>query len=171
MGKVHEEVVCLETGQKSDGWQSREVGVALEPSSCKFRTCSFMHVEIPIDYASFRRNGVMEIEHRKRIINRKAKQKQALAPEVRPQQVRQEDMTRTVNPTIQNTDALNTLLGDLPGEVNYFKWVINPRSFGQTMENVFYTSFLINNGHAAIEISEDGGGIPMIGLSYLFPVI
>ncbi|KAJ9098673.1 hypothetical protein QFC21_004321 [Naganishia friedmannii] len=107
-------------------------------------------------------NGMMAVEHRKRVINRKAKQKQALAPEVRPQEIRQGDMTRAVNPTIQNTDELDSLLGTLPHEVNYFKWVINPRSFGQTVENVFYTSFLINNGHAAIEIHEDGGGIPMI---------
>jgi hypothetical protein len=109
---------------------------------------------------------MMAIEHRKRVTNRKAKQKQALAPEVRPKEVRSGDMTRAVNPTIQNTDALNRLLGTLPDEVNYFKWVINPRSFGQTMENVFYTSFLINNGHAAVEIREDGEGIPMICTPY-----
>ncbi|KAJ9094108.1 hypothetical protein QFC19_008060 [Naganishia cerealis] len=111
-------------------------------------------------------NGMMAVEHKKRIVTRKAKQKQAAGPEVRPQEVRSEDMTRAINPTIRNTDELRKLLNrrtdDEEGGINYFKWVINPRSFGQTMENVFYTSFLVREGHAAIEQSEDGNGIPMI---------
>jgi hypothetical protein len=46
--------------------------------------------------------------------------------------------------------------------VNLFKWLINPRSFGQTIENTFWTSFLVANGQAAVEDAEDGSGIPLI---------
>ncbi|KAJ9108928.1 hypothetical protein QFC21_000250 [Naganishia friedmannii] len=107
-------------------------------------------------------NGMMAIEHKKRIVNRKARQRQAAGPEVRPQEIRQEDMTKAANPTITNTKALTVLLEKQDGEVNFFEWVVNPRSFGQTVENMFYTSFLVREGIAAIDVKDDGSGIPMI---------
>ncbi|MCJ1405088.1 nuclear protein [Xylographa trunciseda] len=36
------------------------------------------------------------------------------------------------------------------GGVSFFHFVINPGSFGQTVENLFYTSFLIRDGNAGI---------------------
>lgn len=129
----------------------------------------FMQVSPSMSFASSRsdwavRNGMMAVEHRKRIINRKARQKQVQQPEVRPKEIRQGDMKQTVNPTIANTKKLGDLLDDQPGngKVNLFKWLINPRSFGQTVENTFWTSFLVTNGEAAIEVAEDGSGIPLI---------
>lgn len=104
----------------------------------------------------------MAVEHTKRAVNRRAKQKQVLGPEVRPQEIRQEDMGKTVNPTIANTAILSKVLAKQPENLNLFRWLINPRSFGQTVENVMYTSFLINTGKAAIEQPEDGSGIPVI---------
>ncbi|CAK4032923.1 Non-structural maintenance of chromosomes element 4 A [Lecanosticta acicola] len=37
-----------------------------------------------------------------------------------------------------------------------FDYVINPRSFGQTVENMFYISFLIKEGYAGIASDDDG---------------
>ncbi|GHJ85623.1 hypothetical protein NliqN6_2025 [Naganishia liquefaciens] len=107
-------------------------------------------------------NGVMAIEHKRRVINRKARQKQVAQPEVRPQEIRQEDMTKAANPTITNTSALATLLEEQDPDLNYFEWVINPKSFGQTVENIFYTSFLVSSSLAAIDVKQDGSGIPII---------
>jgi hypothetical protein len=42
----------------------------------------------------------------------------------------------------------------------YFEFVTNPRSFSQTIENVFYTSFLIRDGYARIFLDDDG--LPVI---------
>lgn len=42
------------------------------------------------------------------------------------------------------------------GPVNFFKLVINPDDFGQTVENVFYASFLIKDGTAGIHVDENG---------------
>lgn len=42
------------------------------------------------------------------------------------------------------------------GGMDLFRFVINPRSFGQTVENMFYVSFLIRDGKAAITVDEDG---------------
>lgn len=47
------------------------------------------------------------------------------------------------------------------GGVGLFDFVINPRSFGQTVENLFYVSFLIKEG--AVGIENDDDGLPTIG--------
>jgi hypothetical protein len=41
-----------------------------------------------------------------------------------------------------------------------FEFVINPRSFGQTVENIFYLSFVIRNAMAKVE--EDANGFPIV---------
>lgn len=42
-----------------------------------------------------------------------------------------------------------------------FKFVINPFSFGQTVENIFYTSFMIRDGK--LGITDDDRGLPYLG--------
>ena len=41
------------------------------------------------------------------------------------------------------------------GTVNFFKFVVNPESFAQTVENLFYVSFLIRDGKVAYYIEDD----------------
>ncbi|KAK2624843.1 hypothetical protein QTJ16_006036 [Diplocarpon rosae] len=48
------------------------------------------------------------------------------------------------------------------GGLAYFKFVINPWSFGQTVENIFYVSFLIRDGAAGI--STDDRGLPYLNI-------
>lgn len=43
--------------------------------------------------------------------------------------------------------------------VNFFKFFINPRSFSQSIENLFFTSFLIKEGKLRLYVEDD---IPMI---------
>ena len=51
------------------------------------------------------------------------------------------------------------------GGVSLFEYVVNPRSFGQTVENLFYVSFLIKEGSFAIK--QDYRGLPTIGSLFL----
>jgi len=44
--------------------------------------------------------------------------------------------------------------------INLFEFVINPRSFGQTIENIFYLSFTIRDARARITI--DKNGLPIV---------
>ena len=46
------------------------------------------------------------------------------------------------------------------GGVGLFDYVLNPRSFGQTVENMFYVSFLIKEGRFGI--GKDSEGLPAI---------
>lgn len=40
--------------------------------------------------------------------------------------------------------------------VNFFELVINPDDFGQTVENVFYASFLIKDDRAGMSVDDNG---------------
>ncbi|KAL2758537.1 hypothetical protein ACRALDRAFT_1092379 [Sodiomyces alcalophilus JCM 7366] len=41
------------------------------------------------------------------------------------------------------------------GGVDLMRFVVNPKSFGQTVENMFYVSFLIRDGRVAVEFDEN----------------
>lgn len=49
------------------------------------------------------------------------------------------------------------------GNVSLLKFALNPRSFGQTVENLFYVSFLIREG--SVSIGKDSNGLPTLGES------
>jgi hypothetical protein len=53
------------------------------------------------------------------------------------------------------------------GGIALFKFVINPYSFGQTIENLFYVSFLIRDGK--VGISMDDRGLPYLGMLICLP--
>lgn len=46
------------------------------------------------------------------------------------------------------------------GGIDLLKFVVNPKSFGQTVENMFYVSFLIRDG--AVQIDFDENGLPAL---------
>ena len=79
----------------------------------------------------------------------------------------------TQRPTQLEAEEMQQLLLkygiDDEGNVDLFRFVINPKSFGQTIENMFYVSFLIRDGSVGIILSDDG--LPYLSKSpkFLFP--
>ncbi|KAK6201514.1 Nse4 C-terminal-domain-containing protein [Scheffersomyces amazonensis] len=49
---------------------------------------------------------------------------------------------------------------NVEGDVNFFELIINPYSFAQSVENLFFTSFLIKD--ARLKLYTNGEGIPMV---------
>ncbi|KAJ1964587.1 hypothetical protein GGI12_001330 [Dipsacomyces acuminosporus] len=68
------------------------------------------------------------------------------------------DVKKQENQTTKLVQRVHRILTKV-GPINLFKLVINPHSFAQSVENIFYVSFLIRDGKAFIN---DETGQPMI---------
>ena len=59
---------------------------------------------------------------------------------------------------------LEKIMQDDAEAINIFKLVINPDDFAQSVENIFYLSFLIRDGKVAFETDEEGE--PVVCVSF-----
>ena len=95
-------------------------------------------------------------------------------------------LARTQN---QGQDAVNRLLSQLPehptdelvqevmaknnvaddGGIPLFQFCLNPKSFGQSVENLFYVSFLVRDG--MVGVSVDSRGLPTLRMYRSVPSI
>ncbi|KAJ7832822.1 Nse4 C-terminal-domain-containing protein [Mycena leptocephala] len=73
--------------------------------------------------------------------------------ETRPQEIRRRTL-RDQKMRRRKCCHVATVLEQVE-KINLFKLVINPESFAQSVENIFYLSFLIRDAKVAFEISED----------------
>lgn len=100
------------------------------------------------------RLGPLYIEQKVRQVTKRAKLEKNKADERKPQEIKEADMRRDENETSKNVHAIKKLLDDIVDPVNLFKFVINPNDFGQSVENLFYLSFLIRDATCALEYTE-----------------
>ncbi|GFZ50233.1 hypothetical protein JCM24511_07989 [Saitozyma sp. JCM 24511] len=101
--------------------------------------------------------GPLAVSHKKRTVARRARRR-SLPPEERPQEI-ETSGKGAKDDTLANVRMVSKVLSQLDSEgtgVNLFRLVLNPESFGQTVENMFYLSFLVRDGRAGIEVGEDG---------------
>lgn len=118
-------------------------------SACTFgkraRTMDFMLGAIDVQRKQIKRNQSVRV----------VKNKEDL---VTVASLQQEDIEKQENET---SNCVNTIMAILKkvGPMNYYKFVTNPNSFSQTVENIFYVSFLARKGCAGIDVSS---GQPII---------
>ncbi|EMD35793.1 hypothetical protein CERSUDRAFT_156525 [Gelatoporia subvermispora B] len=97
--------------------------------------------------------GPLSLEQKKRAQVKRAKLEKHKEDMRKPQEIREEDITRSENETTKNVTVIQKMLMDC-GPINLFRFVINPDDFGQSVENLFYLSFLIRDGSCAFEVDE-----------------
>ncbi|KAI8815592.1 Nse4 C-terminal-domain-containing protein [Fimicolochytrium jonesii] len=101
--------------------------------------------------------GPLAVEQTVRTQRRKAarlvKNKEDLQ---KPQQLGEKDFQKQENETTALVKEIYMVLQDL-GTVPFFEFIVNPESFGQTVENLFYVSFLIRDGKVQVHEDEDDG--------------
>ncbi|KAG6829849.1 hypothetical protein H0H92_003292 [Tricholoma furcatifolium] len=100
--------------------------------------------------------GPLSLEQKQRAAPKRRRLEKRAENLRRPQEVGEDDIIRSKNETTRR--YLLDLLPDAP--LNIFKFIINPNDFGQSVENMFYLSFLIREGRVALEFIN---GEPMIG--------
>ncbi|KAJ3152025.1 nuclear protein [Geranomyces variabilis] len=97
--------------------------------------------------------GPLAIEPKQRTQNRRVeklvKNKEDLQ---KPQQLKEGDFEKQQNETTELVMEIARCLYRV-GRIPFFKFIINPESFGQTVENLFYLSFLIRDGK--VQINEE----------------
>lgn len=83
---------------------------------------------------------------------------QAVKREAHIEAMDEASIQRQENQTTKFVQRVHRKLAEV-GPINLFELVINPESFAQSVENIFYVSFLIRDGKAFID---DQSGQPMI---------
>lgn len=84
--------------------------------------------------------------------------------------MQQEGRTKTKDPTTTHVKEIAEVLKTIDPQrkgVNLFRLFINPDSFAQSVENLFYTSFLVKEGRVAIDVKDDGEIVIRTSLSQL----
>ncbi|KAG0202844.1 nuclear protein [Mortierella sp. GBA30] len=95
--------------------------------------------------------GPMSVEHKSRAVTQRTRIVRDPKAMRKPQELREEDIARQENETTKNVMQIADILEECPNSVNLFELVVNPESFGQTVENIFYLSFLVRDGKASIQ--------------------
>ncbi|KAJ6626035.1 Nse4 C-terminal-domain-containing protein [Mycena sp. CBHHK59/15] len=100
--------------------------------------------------------GPLSIEQKQRASNKqRAKFEKDKKDITRPQELKEEDIARSENETTKNVATVAAVLSQVVS-INIFRLVVNPESFAQSVENIFYLSFLIRDAQATFQITDDG---------------
>lgn len=98
--------------------------------------------------------GPLSVEQKKRQLTQRAKLDKSNKEEVQPEELAAEDLKRSENETSENIRLVYKRLEQCQ-RINFFKFIINPTSFGQSVENMFYVSFMIRDAKIAFEVVDD----------------
>ncbi|CAE7224246.1 unnamed protein product [Rhizoctonia solani] len=93
--------------------------------------------------------GPLSVEQKKRQATQRAK-----LDKNKKEELAAEDLKRSENETSENIKMVYRRLEECQ-RINFFKFVINPTSFGQSVENMFYVSFMIRDAKIAFEVVDN----------------
>ncbi|KAG9006362.1 nuclear protein [Tulasnella sp. JGI-2019a] len=100
--------------------------------------------------------GPLAVEPTRRTQKQRVKAEKVIDEEVRPQEVSAEELAaRDEAETSKIVADLAQFLENHGEPVNLFELIVNPHSFPQSVENLFYVSFLVRLGDVAIDLLDD----------------
>ncbi|KAK9471946.1 Nse4 C-terminal-domain-containing protein [Dipodascopsis tothii] len=91
-----------------------------------------------------------------------AEDRQARADAVRPEEITQASILPAQNNTSTSVVYVSAILREYGRPLELFRFVLNPRDFAQSVENLFYLSFLVRDG--VVRVDTDLRGVPMVSL-------
>ncbi|PWN22469.1 hypothetical protein BCV69DRAFT_246606 [Microstroma glucosiphilum] len=102
--------------------------------------------------------GALSVQTKERASNRRTNRLERDEEEVRPETLNEGDIQKSENETTKLVQHIAKLLADVGGGngCNLFEFAINPESFSNTVENLFYISFLVRDGKVSIDYEDDG---------------
>eukprot|EP00045_Choanoeca_perplexa_P018161 m.280697 g.280697 ORF g.280697 m.280697 type:complete len:236 (+) comp17736_c0_seq18:441-1148(+) len=116
-------------------------------------------------YHVVNRLGPLAMDTAKKVIQRQAPRKtEALGVVMRPDT--SDKVQDDKDPTTARVEMVMNKLDEHLEELDetdccFFKFAFNPKSFSQTVENIFYISFLVKDNYVAV--SYDDEGLPRLG--------
>ncbi|THG98480.1 hypothetical protein EW026_g3715 [Hermanssonia centrifuga] len=105
--------------------------------------------------------GPLSIEQKQRAVGKRSKLEKDKGSHKKPQELTEDDITRSENETTKNVANLERILEEQGKPINLFRFIINPNDFGQSVENLFYLSFLIRDAKCSLDL-ETGEPILML---------
>ena len=102
--------------------------------------------------------GPLGAQPKVRQVTRREKDKKKSDAEVKHQQpelLQKGDIKQSENETGQNVVRIRRRLEELGRPVPLYRFICNPQSFGQTVENLFHLAFLIKDDVAQVTVDKD----------------
>ncbi|KAK4056945.1 hypothetical protein OIO90_001845 [Microbotryomycetes sp. JL221] len=120
------------------------IGRVLASESRRVPTCDFMF-------------GPLEIQVKeKKARTQRQRHKINEADRVQPEELTVDDMQKSKNETAKLVKQISEVLEQYGEEgIPYLQLVVNPNSFAQTVENIFFLSFLVKEGRVGIWLDEN----------------
>ncbi|KAK0543914.1 hypothetical protein OC861_005922 [Tilletia horrida] len=107
-------------------------------------------------------HGPLQVKPKERKpVERTKKVKEKFGVAVRPEELKDGDIQRSENETTVMVRQVARQLEEIGTSVPLFNFVVDPTSFSNTVENLFYVSFLVRDGKVSLDEDDDGEPVLM----------
>ena len=100
--------------------------------------------------------GPLQLERKERALKAREARKRDKGAVVRPEALTDADARQNASNTTTKTTMLIAKILQQKAPIDLFSFIINPKSFSQSIENMFSLSFLIKEGRAGLYENDEG---------------